>query len=702
MSRPELSRILARVPARLHRLPPPARCALLLLAAICVTSIIGAEENSSLDNLKSMSIEELLSIEIVSASRQTSKYATTPAAVYVISREDIHHSGATSIPEVLRMAPGLHVARLDSGRWAVSARGFNSLYANKLLVLIDGRSIYSELFSGVYWELLDLPLADIERIEIIRGPGGATWGANAVNGVINIITRKTTDDGPPELELAAGSTAPRWSSTLRYIGKGDNSGLRISASAIDRGEFDDDTGRSSGDSTRNFGLNARYDWTPSKGKQLLLTANVSQAQLNRAVSTISSAPPYRQTQRADASSLSQSLLARWKSTDASNEANSWSAQAYLAKLDHEGLFYSDRSTTLDLEVQRTLALRPGHTLSFGAGARFWRSAPHDAPVVHSLTNTSNFSLFSSFFQYEWSPEDSRFSLSLGAKVEDNDFTGFEFQPTVAGSWKLSDHSFLWASVSRAVKTPDRAETESELDAFYLPTQPLPTLLRVQPNPDLGSEDLLAYQLGIRGTMASQISYDVVLFYHDYHDLAGPFVADPQLTVYDGLPTVLLPLVWQNGARARSVGAEVAINADLGSRTALKASYTYIDLSADQIVDGKEVLFFFGQAGLTPRQSATLQLTHHLGSRWSVSVLGRYTSALHPLDWSEVTGIDTARIDSVTSADLIVHWHMKSDVAFFLAAKDLLDERHVEFYEYAFGNRPNSISRRVFLAAKFSF
>ena len=680
-------------------------CLLAVLVMVFLPAFgrVGNEaERDNLEDLKSLSIEELLAVEIVSASRQTSSYGRTPAAVYVITRDDIETSSATCIPELLRMAPGLQVARLDSGRWAVSARGFNSLYANKLLVLVDGRSVYNELFSGVYWELLDMPLDDIERIEVIRGPGGATWGANAVNGVINILTRDTAEDDRSKAGVLVGTDVPEWSSTFRYVHRGNHSGFRLSAYATDRGDLETRFGEATGDTTEFQTARARYDWSPADGRRLTVLGSASRADLNRAMMAIDTAPPFSKTTRRDLESWSESILARWESADADVNSSSWSAQAYISHLDHEGSFYSDKSTTYDMELQRTLEVGQDQTVAFGGGLRFWTADPDPTPVVRPVTGTSTFSLYSAFFQYEWLPSDSAFGLSVGAKVEHNDFTGLEIQPSLAANWSLSGHTFLWASVSRAVKTPDRGETETEIDAAYFPTQPLPTLVEVLPNPNLNSEDLIAYQVGIRGTVGDHASYDIAVFYHDYEDIVAPFPGEPRMSSYRGTPVVLMPLCWENAIGASAAGVELGVNVDISETTSLKVNYTYLHLDADEIVDGQEVLFFFGQSGLTPDHAGSLQLTCRPSSSFSVSILARYTAALHPGDWSEVTGGDNRPIDAVTSADLVLKWRPRRNVTIQLAGKDLLDSRHKEFYEYAFGNGSNWIPRRATISATFSF
>src|SRR6266404_2082662 len=411
-------------------------------------------------NLKQVSLEELGQIEVTTASKVPVKATRTPAAIYVITQEDIRRSGATSIPEALRMAPGVEVARVDSNTWSLGVRGFESTLSRSVLVLIDGRSVYTPLFAGVYWQVQDTLLEDIERIEVIRGPGGTIWGANAVNGVINIITKRAQETHGT-LVSTGGGNLDQGFVNFRY-GTGNDKGLnyRIYGKAFTRGpEFHPD--QKQFDDWRMGQTGFRTDWDVHNRDRLTLQGDVYSGDAGQRVGITSYSPPFMTNVEQNAELSGGNLLARWERELGSG--SNVQLQTYYDRTNRNQANFGESRDTFDIDFIHHLPLAGRQDFLWGLGARL--SSGNVSEVVPTVVFTPNHytdKLYNAFIQDEIPIVGDQLSLTIGSKFLHNGYSGFEIQPTARLLWTPSSRQTVWAAVTRAVRTPSRVEEDLQL------------------------------------------------------------------------------------------------------------------------------------------------------------------------------------------------------------------------------------------------
>jgi len=460
-------------------------------------------------DLADLSIEELANIQVMSVSKRPERLQDAPAAVFVITADDIRRSGADTLPEALRLAPNLHVARINGYGYSISARGMNSgasVLSNKLLVLVDGRSVYTPLFSGVFWDAQEVLLEDVERIEVVSGPGGVLWGLNAVNGVINITTRSARDtqggmvaahganDGTAGAAFRQGGTSDggvAWRAYGKYTRRDDSD--RVGGGRID-------------DRYRRAMLGARADWEQG-GDAFTVIGNVYQGRLDQPQPgeiAVPGGPSDLDRVRSDGANLS----ARWQR--ALDDGGNIAVQAYLDHTVREAPpLFTERLTTADLQFQHTLPSADGHDIVWGANYRHSRDRVGNSRYVAFLPAHTTQRWGSLFIQDEITLRDD-WRLTLGARAEYNHYTGTEFLPSARLSWRLSPQHALWASASRTVRAPSRLDVDA-----WVPGQ-APYILRG--GPEVQSEVARVLELGYRGQPAPTLSYTVTLYHHDYDHL----------------------------------------------------------------------------------------------------------------------------------------------------------------------------------------
>ena len=459
----------------------------MLVVALVACSAVERAEAQTTQELKRMNLEDLLKIEVTTASRVPEPTSNVAAAVFVLTQDDILRSGAQSIPQVLRLVPGLQVARINGGTWAIGIRGFADRLARSILVLIDGRAVYSPLFAGTYWENQDTLLADIDRIEIIRGPGGTLWGANAVNGIINIIT-KSAKDTHGAYVTAGGGSEDRGFASVRYGGTVGPASVRGYFKALDRGpEFHADGNDYDGWRGGQGGF--RSDWDP-RNRTLTLQGDAYDGRLGERPTIALYTPPlFSQTTSVDAPISGANMLARFASGVATGD--SFQVQAYYDRTNRDEIPIGEDRDTGDLDFQQTLRRWNRQTLTWGAGYRVssGRITAVAPSAIEPVRRTDN--LFSAFAQDEFALSPNRFRLTIGAKFEHNSYSGFEVQPTARVLWTIDAANSLWAAVTRAVRTPSRVEADYTTTSLVSPATP--TFVRLVPNPEFDSEKLVAYR-----------------------------------------------------------------------------------------------------------------------------------------------------------------------------------------------------------------
>lgn len=651
---------------------------------------------------------------VTSAGRHNQKLSETPAAMYVITGEDIPRSGVTTIPDALRMVPGLDVARIDSNKWAVSSRGFNNRYANKLLVLMDGREVYNPTFGGVYWEVQDTPLDDIERIEVIRGPGAALWGANAVSGVINIITKSAADTVGGHLSAGAGTYEQNFGS-LRYGHRFDeHTAGRIWAKGFNRGAFDDLGGRSNGDdwSQARAGFRVDHDTHDGSSGTLLGEAfsgiNHQKVDLPTLTSPYSVLPPDR------VSNSGFNLLGRWKK--ALSVTSDISLQGYY---DHFYRYdfvpsaygvrnYSESRDTFDLDVQHRFQLFDDHHIIWGMGYRLLQDRMGNATHVKFASTQTNKQLFSAFLQDEYTLIDKTLVLTLGAKLQHNDYTGFEGQPNIRLLWTPDETNTVWTAISRAVRTPTRVESDAALSVLTVPPlspgNPLavPVPLSTLGRPGFASEEVLAYETGYRFRPRDDFFLDVALFYNDYQHMRSFDALAP--VVVQGFPiTAYLP--YRNDLRAHAYGAEWLVNWKPHRRWQLELGYSYLNT----LYSGRTGVFA-SETGNEPQQQVTARSSLNLTDDLEFDLWARYVDRLPYL--SQVYGSLGPTIPRVprwkdpipgyVSLDARLAWRPIKHLQLSIVGQNLLDSGHPEFQQEILPPPRSQVPRSVYFKFDWEF
>jgi iron complex outermembrane receptor protein len=633
-------------------------------SALCALALSRAPAQANTDQLaelKRMSVEDLLNVEVTSVSRREEGLRSAAAAVAVISHEDLRRSGATHLPDALRLVPGLHVGRQNSSSWAVSSRGFSSVNSEKLLVLSDTRSIYTPLFAGVLWDVQNYLLEDVERVEVVRGPGAALWGSNAVNGVISITTRSARDTHGGYLEAGAGELDRLWLGARLGGETGDGKHYRIFGRYVDR-DATRGTAGGSDDAWQMAHVGFRTDWGAGDSGEWTVQGDAYAGDLGQlspsALIGNRAGPP--EPLEADVSG--GNLLARWRRQ--TGESSDLQLRGYYDYTRRDDPSFDDTLHTLDVDLQHRLRPRAGHEVTWGAAVRATSNRNRRGVIFALDPEESDDLLWSGFIQDQIALSQS-LALTLGTKLEHNDFSGFEAQPSVRAAWSVSPEQTLWTSVSRAVRVPTRLERDVAIDATNPAGNPVVRLLG---NPDFDAETLIAYEAGYRWQAAQSLSFDLALFYNDYDKLASLELGAPFV---DGTGRTVIPIINQNLTTGRSTGAEILAEWQPIDYWRLSASYAHVDLELDS--DGQDLNNGVWLDGATPRGQVALRSWLGLGAFEIDTQFRRHTRIRRlPLDPSG------AGIDAYSSLDLRLGWRLAPEWRFSLVAQNLLDDEHVEF------------------------
>lgn len=636
-----------------------------------------------------------MQLKVVSAAKVEQPVQDTAAAIFVITADDIRRSGATSLPEVLRLAPGVEVGRIDSSRWSVAIRGFNGRFANKLLVLVDGRSIYTPLFSGVHWEVQGPPLADIARIEVIRGPGGSLWGANAVNGVINIITKHARDTQGGEVALIAGNQE-RGITSIRYGGElSAQAQYRVYAQFTERGESVTPAGDDAGDDWRIGKGGFRLDWTSPAADVVTVQGDLYKADLHQNFSLFSLTAPYSQHRQASANADGGSLQARWERQYSATAKISLRA-SYQFENHKDPLYIADLDT-FDLDFQQSFAIDDRQEIVWGMGYRYHQDRFSDTVVSKVRPASRSMELLSVFVQDQIELIPDKLHLTGGVKLEHNDYTGFEWQPSIRGLWTPHPDHRLWAAISRAVRIPSRGEQDAEqVNLLTVPPSPftsgLPGLLAYYGPGRLDAEELIAYEIGYRTRLSQQLSADVALFYHDYDKVLVGALKTPTVETMPWPPHILLPIELVNGGSGVESGFEIAADWRPTQRWRLRLAYSYRDSDLNDDATGRGIYNdgSHQQISLFSSWSPRDDLDVDLGWRYIAS------NETNRVSYSGAT-----QLEPYSSLSLRLAWRPRPDLELSLMGTDLMDERHLESVQEAFAF-PVEIKRSVYGQIKWSF
>lgn len=649
-----------------------------LAALLGITVATAQAQQLAARDFLHLSIEELSRIKISSVSKQEESLSDAPASIYVITGEDIHNSGATTIPEALRLAPNLHVARASGGHYAISARGFNNAIGNKLLVLVDGRTVYSPIFSGVFWDQQDVMLEDVERIEVISGPGGALWGSNAVNGVINIITRSSADTRGTLANIGAGNLE-RGIGARYGAAVGDNGHYRVYAKGLESDRTQRTDGTEVNDAFERIQAGFRMDWDVDND-QITLQGDFYDGKLGM-----------EETPDDDKLHFyGGNVLGRY--TRRFENDSELTVQSYFdrATRDNDNLLGigKDEMTIFDTEFQYALPSLGNNRILLGAGYRRAEDrvennpdAPPLVPQILYLPAEKNLRWRNLFVQDEIALSGS-VDLTLGGKWEENVYTGTEFLPSLRLSWQPQPEQLLWGSLSRAIRAPARVDRDFHLRASVPETLQIllglpPVITFIDGGPHFESEISDVAEIGWRAQPAEAFSYSVTAFYHE-HDKQRSGERDPD-------DTTGFTFHVSNTIQGTSKGIEAWANYQASDRWRLSAGLVELRQNLENETgstdpEGPRAL------GNDPEHTALLRSTFSIGDDHRIHVMARHVGKL-----------PDPEVPAFTAVDVNYGWRFGDGLELSLLLQNLFDTGHVEFYGETDGDPlPVEYERGAFL------
>ena len=622
--------------------------------------LLSAQKNANRDvaSLLKLSLEDLMNIQVTSVSKNMENLEQTASAIQVITQADIRNSGAKTLPEALRLASNLQVAQVNSSQWAISARGFNNVLANKLLVLIDGRAVYTPMYAGVFWDVQNVLLEDVDRIEVISGPGGTLWGANAVNGVINVITKNSKYTKELFAEAGAGSNFPGFAS-LRYGGQLNNKiTYRVFGTGFKLGNTLLTNGSKANDEWTMGKAGFRMDWDASEKDLVTFQGNLYRGRPN---------PDAADTA---VTATGDNLMLRW--THTSSERSDFQLQLYY---DHTwrkfGNPFSEDLKTYDIDWQHRIKFGNRHEVTYGANFRMMDHNVNDLPLFGFFPARKTLYLYSGFLQDKILLIKDRLHFTIGGKIEHNSYTEFECQPNGRLSYTPTEKQTIWAAVSQAVRTPSRIDRDF---AAYL----APGVAFIQGNKNFVSETLTAYELGWRLQPHKTLSISLSSFYNTYDNIRS---AEPGTT-----PPLNTPITFGNGVQGETYGIELAFMNQLTSWWSLKGGYTFLKKHLWLKADSKDANDATAESD-DPQHQLVIQSNIKLPARFELGTVIRYVDKL-----------PEPYVPSYFGLDMRIGWMLSKTIELNLVAQNLLDKHHPEFIPAS--PSPREIERSIY--GKISF
>jgi iron complex outermembrane receptor protein len=631
------------------------------------------------DTLRRLTLEQLLEVEVSTLGRVPETAMRLPASVTVLTGADIRRSGATTLAELLRLAPGVQVARIDGNKWAVGIRGFADRLARGMLVMIDGRAVYSPLFAGTYWELQDTLLEDVDRIEIVRGPGGTLWGANAVNGIVNVITRSAAATRGTVASVAGGSIEHA-SASVRHGGAVRGGFLRGYAKLAERDGLRHADG-SDFDAWRMGQAGVRGDWTSAAGRHLTLQGDVYTGRLGQRLMVTRYQPPFSTRVDERLSAAGANALVRWRSS--APGAPGLELQAYYDFTARTEVAFEESRHTADVDFQQSLAARGAHRVVWGAGYRLTADDTSSLPIRGFSPASRTDQLLSAFAQDQWTLVADRLELTAGLKVEHNAYTGLEAQPSMRLLWTPAATHAVTLSATRAVRTPSRVElhytTGSLIDAS-------PRFLRLDPNPAFETEKLFAYEAGYRLRPAGPIYVTLAAFVNHHRDVLSAAIG-AEYGETDALGTRrILPVLFANALHGNSHGVETTVDVRPASWWRLSGSYSGLRVQLTRDRGQVDLSQERRNEGGSPRHQGLLHASIDLPLGIDLDAYLRAVSRLPAL-----------AIPGYATADVRAAWQVTGRLQLEVVGRDLLDAAHPE-YVGAAGAGLTEIPRSLFAGA----
>jgi iron complex outermembrane recepter protein len=542
-----------------------------LVSVALALAMLSGKSGLAQEDLSSISLESLMNVQVSSVSRHQEELRRSAAAVYVITQEDIRRSGMTDVAELLRTVPGVNVARINSSTWAVSSRGFNAQYATKLLVLVDGRTVYDPSFSGVYWHLQNLVLDDIERIEVIRGPGATMWGANAVNGVISIQTKKAADT-PGGLLVADFGNGRPGEGSFRYGGSfGSTTSYRVYGRQTTRSAFETSSGADGQDSWNLTNIGVRLDWTPSKRNSFTFEGEGHRGVHGSSQSVLTSLAPLTFEVAGLIGNRGEYARIQWD--HAFNPDSALTFKAYVNRFHYLG-YGEEEVQSVDFDLQHSFRIGRRQNFTWGLGRRDTSDSFPETLSFGVTPSKADTNLTSVFVQDELQFFENRLNVTIGSKIERSSLAGSDFQPSMRVAWIPGARNTIWGSVSRAVHTASRVERGMHVNVGSFSAGQIFGLVELFGQKDTRSEGLVAYEAGYRYQANRRFWADVSAVYNVYNHLT---VVDPGNPTFSPVPTphLVLPLYFGSDASGKTYGFEAAASYKVNDRLTVKGNYSLL-------------------------------------------------------------------------------------------------------------------------------
>jgi iron complex outermembrane receptor protein len=626
-------------------------------AVLCIAD----QEQARAIALKRLSLEELSKIEVTTTSKEAAAAFQTPVALSILTSEDIARSGATSIPEALRLVPGVEVAQINGDKWAIGIRGFEGYLSRGVLVLIDGRSVYTPLFAGVYWEMQGTLLEDIDRIEVIRGPGATIWGSNAVNGVINIIT-KSSRETHGAMVSAAGGNVEQGSLNMRYGGGDDRLSYRIWGRGFTRGpQFHPDNRNF--DDWRKGQAGFRLDWSPNARDSVSVSGDAYSIIAGTVLGISTYSPPALNNVYGNASLSGQNVVAAWR-RDLGNGAD-LQVRAYFDRTDRFDLNYHEVRDTVDFDFIHHVPIGR-HDIIWGGGARV--SPSHFIQTVPTVIFTparETYGIYSGFLQDTIELIPNRLSFTAGTKLEHNSYSAFNAQPSGRIAWTPTERNTFWAAVTRAVRTPSRVEQGFQYTS--LAVQSIPLYLRLVGDAQFNNEQLVGYEAGYRAYIAKTGFVSLSTFYNRYDDLLSVENRPPAPETTPAPTHFILPLYFRNGIATQTKGMELAALMDIAPWWRIKPSYSYLHLDAGRYPTSNDASTQNQLEGDTPQHKVVIQSYFNLPHGIEFDATYRF-----------VSGLPDIKVAAYSTGDVRFAKKIGRDFEISVVGQNLMQPWHLEY------------------------
>ncbi|MGA9884989.1 MAG: TonB-dependent receptor [Candidatus Acidiferrales bacterium] len=642
----------------------------------------GGEQRPS--DLANQSLQDLMNMQVTTVSKTEQKLSQTAAAVFVITQQDIARSGARDIPDLLRMVPGLDVAQINGNTWAINSRGFNSRFANQLQVLVDGRSVYSDSFGGVFWDQLDVPLEDIERIEVIRGPGGSVWGGNSVNGVINIIT-KNASQTKGAMVVGGGGTEEQGFGTLQYGGSaGKSTDYRIFAKYLNEGPLWGMAGGDGGDGWHSVRGGFRSDSQISTRDTLMLQGDMYSLGEGSPTydlpSVTSPAPVAIESIFGVSGGFLQSV---WKRS--LSPTSDTTVEISYDRYKRDDVLFDHRGT-LNLNFQHHFEWGNRQSILWGGEYRRSTSTSNGNLYISYSPADLNTNLYSAFVEDEFSLIPQRVTVTAGARLDHNYFSGFDLMPSARVAWTVTPRATLWAVVSRAARTPSEVDTDLRANLASFPgAGGVTNLVAFIGNPNVRDEGLTAFEAGYRTAITKALTADFAAYFNLYDHQETTEPATPFFENTPAPPHLVVPTTYENLMHGETHGFEISANWRPARRWTLSPGYAFEEIHMHLAPTSQDTTSVAGAQGASPTHSAQLRSHVRLwrGLDWDASAyfVDRLTDPVVP---------------SYTRVDTQVSWSFTEKATISLVGQNLARDHHQEFVDTLYTVQSTLVKRSAYV------